>query len=282
MVVYGIGLIGGTAAAPSILTALDDRTNVVRVAALDATDRLESPTAAPPAMMPAQERVAVRRVAVLLRSDDRVVRARAATTLEAFSGRPQDAAALAALSASLRRERDSWVRAHIVWSLYRGFAKEAPRALLSAALRDNDEVVRIQAVRAFGRRGDPAAIALLRPLLRDSSWRVQEQTLESIRILHGGKPTEHLTQIPRDVTTPAPVPDRFAYLRARARTPHTGKPQPPSPGAVALAPKIDPRSVALLTGPAIGPHPRVRIVTSQGNVYVESIRNGLRSPWRIF
>jgi peptidyl-prolyl cis-trans isomerase B (cyclophilin B) len=156
-----------------------------------------------------------------------------------------------------------------MWSLYRAFAKEASAATLERGLRDSDEIVRIQAVRAFGRRGDARAVALLQPLLRDPSWRVREQTLESIMVLRGGKMTEHLTKIPSGVQTPAPHPDRLSYLPALARAPVSGKPRKPTADGALDRPSFLPDTVASFTGPSAGPHPRVRIVTTEGNIYLE-------------
>jgi peptidyl-prolyl cis-trans isomerase B (cyclophilin B) len=156
-----------------------------------------------------------------------------------------------------------------MWTLFRGYAKEAPPSVLSSGLSDTDEDVRIEAVRALGRRGDTSAIAQLKPLLADKSWRVQEQTRESITVLQGGKMTEHLTQIPAGVRTPAPRPDAFAHLPALPRMPVSSKPAKPTPENIITKPVLDPQTVSLFTGRASGPHPRVRIVTTEGNVYVE-------------
>ncbi len=72
--------------------------------------------------------------------------------------------------------------------------------------------MRIEAVRAYGKLKDKTLVADLQPLLNDPSWRVQEQAAESIRLLQGGKLTEHWTAIPSFVHTPAPVADQFASL----------------------------------------------------------------------
>ena len=263
--VYGLGLIGVNAAAGHVVAALYDKSATVLVSALDATDRLETAHQ----FGPAQERKAAGRVAVLLRSPFPVIRARAATTLESFNASRESLFAVYALGRAYSREHDAFVRWHIMWTLFRGYAKSAPAAVLTRGLRDSNEVVRIEAARAFGKRGDKAFVNLLRPLLDDSSWRVQEQTRESIIVLQGGKMTEHLTQIPQGVRTPAPQTDRLAYLPALPRTATSGKPSAPRPDDIITQPKIDPQTVALFTGPANGPHPRVRIVTTEGNVYVE-------------
>lgn len=252
MAVYGIGLIGGPGAVNWILNSLNDTSDSVRISALDATDRLETAHT----FDRTQEQRARAAVTRLLKAPNPIVRARSATTLESFAAGAQDRAALDALSRACAGEKDPYVRWHAVWSLFRGYAKEAPRPLLERALHDRDETVRIEAVRAFGRRGDASAVALLNPLLRDSSWRVREQTLESINVLRGGKMTEHLTAVPAGVNTPPRVPDRLSYLPALPRTPQSGKPEKPSADTI-------------LAGPARAAHPRVRIVTTQGNLYVE-------------
>lgn len=265
LAVYGLGLIGTNAVAGRVLAALHDTSGAVIVSALDATDRLETAHS----FGPSQERIAARQVAVLLRSRWPVVRARSATTLESFSGSKQQGFAVYVLTRAFSREGDPFVRWHVMWTLYRGYAKTAPKNVLAKGLHDSNDVVRIQAVRAFGRRGDASAVSLLKPLLRDPSWRVQEQTHESITVLQGGKMTEHLTQIPAGVRTPAPQGDRLLYLPELPRTPVSGKPAAPQAADMIAEPKIDPQTVALFTGPAKGPHPRVRIVTTEGNIYLE-------------
>lgn len=265
MAVYAVGLIGTPAASATVLQSLSDRNGTVLVSALDAADRLETAHA----FDARQEGQAARRAIALLHSRIPVVRARAATTLESFSGSRETRDAVRALTYAYVHERDAFVRRHLMWTLFRGYAKSAPKNVLARGLKDRDEVVRIEAVRAFGKRADPSAVTLLRPLLADSSWRVQEQTRESIIVLQGGKMTEHLTQIAQGVHTPAPEPDRLAYLPALPRTPAAGKPGVPQASDIITQPKLDPESVALFTGPAKGPHPRVRIVTTEGNIYVE-------------
>ncbi len=265
MAVYGIGLIGGEGAVGSVLSTLNDTSDTVRVSALDATDRLQTAHT----FDRTHEQHARKAVARLLKQPNAVVRARAATTLESFAGGAQDRAALAALSNAYATERDPYVRWHIVWSLFRGYAKETPLPLLRQALRDSDETVRIEAVRALGRRGDARALHLLDPLLRDPSWRVREQAMESITVLRGGKMTEHLIKIPAGVNTPAPVTDNLSHLAALPRSPQSGKPEKPSADTIDPARNFNPGTVALFTGPALVPHPRVRIVTTQGNLYVE-------------
>jgi peptidyl-prolyl cis-trans isomerase B (cyclophilin B) len=265
MSVYALGLIGTSGATGTVLEGLHDTSESVIASALDATDRLETAQT----FDATQARTALRRVIALLHAQQSIVRARAATALESFSGSPQRLQAVNALSRAYAREGDGFVRWHVMWTLYRGYAKAAPQSVLVRGLHDRDEIVRIEAVRAFGKRGDASSVHFLRPLLADTSWRVQEQTRESITVLQGGKMTEHLTSIPNGVKTPAPKPDTLAYLPALPRTGETGKPPSPQADTIITEPKLNPSTVQLFTGPAKGPHPRVRIVTTEGNVYVE-------------
>ena len=265
MAVYGLGLIAAQAASQSVLHALYDTSDQVLVSALDATNRLEN---AHIFTSGAEKRAADRTIA-LLRSADPVVRSRAATTLEAFSAGGQATRALAALSSAYSRETSPAVRWHEAWSVYRGFAKTAPLSLLKRELRDRDEIVRIEAVRAFGKRADAKQIALVRPLLGDRSWRVQEQAHETLTVLGGGKMTEHLKSLLAGLHLPARVRDPYANLKALPRTHHIGKFAPPSAGRIVTAPALAPDTVAQFTGAMPGPHPRMRIVTTQGNITVE-------------
>jgi len=264
--VYGLGLIGGMGATQPVINALlHDPNGAVQVAALDATDRLETAHM----LTVLQERQAGRRVREFLGMGGVAVRARAATALEAFHGSSFAQDVVGSLARAYAREPEPYVRWHIVWTLFRAYAKRAPTETLQTALRDKNEIVRIEAVRAFGRRGDKDAIAWLQPLTSDPSWRVQEQTLESITVLQGGSLTAHLKAIPTGVHTPAPEPDRFADLQALPRALSSAKPQKPVPEAIDTATKLDPATIDWITGPAKGPHPRVRLVTTQGNVYIE-------------
>lgn len=265
MVVYALGLIAAPACAPAVLAGLEDPSLTVRVAADDAVTRLEFGRD----LSRAQERGATNLlVAALLRLPLPLARARAATALEAFGGGPTAFTAERGLVAAFGRERDPFVRWHILWTIFRGYAVDVPRSLLDRALKDPDEVVRIEAVRALGRAGNPDAIAALETMTHDPSWRVQEQALESIKQVRGEPLTQHLTAIPAGVHVPPPQPDRFAALPALPRSPAAGKPAPPRARGALYEPTLNPATPALLTGPAAGAHPRVRMVTTQGNIYL--------------
>jgi peptidyl-prolyl cis-trans isomerase B (cyclophilin B) len=266
MSVYALGVIGlGSDAAVVTKLARTDRSGAVRIAALDALGRYE----AAGRLGVLQERAAARAIAsALLHDRSPLVRGRAAIALFAFARGPSAAAAAAALHSSLVHDRSDVVRERAMWAVYRGYAKRVPRSLIAAGLRDRDETVRIEAVRAVGMLGDPSAIALARPLLNDPSWRVQEQAAESIRVLQGKGLTQHLTATPAFVHLPPRKSDPFAALPALPRQRETGKAAAPSANAAILDPTIDPTTAAGMLSPAHGPHPRLRIVTTKGNIYV--------------
>lgn len=262
--IYGLGLIGlGSDVAPILRAAASDPSGAVRVAAVDALERYE----AAGKLTPRDERAAARELAALLGgAKDPVLRGRAAIALNVFADSPQRAYAAQALQRDIASERDVYVRRRIMWTIFRRFAAAVPPALLRAALRDRDEIVRVEAVRAYGKLKDPALAADLRPLLHDPSWRVAEQAAESIKVLQGGVPTEHLTAIPAFVHTPAPRSDPYAALPALPRT--LPPPGAPRPEQVPAAAPLLPQTARAMVSPARGPHPRLRIVTTQGNIYV--------------
>ena len=263
MAVYGLGLIGTPAAAPPVLRALNDSNDTVRVSALDATDRLENAK-----ILRTSQAIAQTRVAELLSAPNATVRARAATTLAEFSLGARATQAKNALAVAYSHEYDANVRAHIAWAIYRGFAKTvSPRVILAEA-NDRDEIVRIQAARAIGRRADKSLLPLAKKLESDPSWRVQEQAIESELALNGKPPTDHLKTIARFVHVPAPVADPFANVKALPRTPVKGKTAAPAADKIIAKPALVARTVDEFTGPQHGPHPRMRIATTKGNIYI--------------
>lgn len=261
--VYGLGLIGLRRDAPLLLSAVGDPSSAVRLAAVDAIGRFESGKLLDAS---AEAAAASRLERILLGDADCDVRGRAALSLADFGDSPEAASASRALREATSYGEPAGVRRRAMWTIFRRYAARVPWPYLRARLGDKDEVVRIEAVRAYGKLGDPARIADLRPLLGDPSWRVQEQAAESIRILRGLGPTEHLAEIPPYVHVPAPVPDPLAGLPALRRPAvHGGRPRP---GDVPEAPALDPRTAAQMLAPAHGPHPRLRFRTSEGNFYV--------------
>ena len=265
MSVYGLGLIADPGDAGSVLAAASDSEGAVRVAATDAIARYM----AAHALSAAQQSEAQSALERALSTDgDPVIRARAATALVEFREAPSPQEAASALIKAFGDDPDTGVRWHAMWCIYRGYALRVNRHVVERALRDRSEVIRIEAVRAMGRYKDPSLVGLVKPLLNDPSWRVQEQAAETIRALTGKPPTEHLTTIPAYVHVPPAQPDPLASLPALPRTRAGQKQSPPSVDDVDFDVKLDPSTAARFTGPAAGPHPRVRIVTTKGNLYV--------------
>lgn len=203
---------------------------------------------------------------MLRREPDRIVRARAATALSGWRGAPGAAAIAARIAAAWAAEPNPTVRWHEAWTLRRAFAKETPAGVIPAGLRDPEELVRIQFADLVARRAPAGGAALLRPLLADPSWRVREQAAESLAVLSGGKRTEHLAALPAGVVTPSPQPENT----------EAPLPRPSGLGPLARPPVSEARldlplraaTSALLDGPMPGPHPRVRIGTTQGTIVV--------------
>lgn len=263
--VYGLGLIGQGSDAQAIIGMVGaDSPGAVQVAALDAIGRYED---AHKLNAQTETAAAAQLVDTLkLERDSPVVRGRAAIELSAFADGPAGAMIAPQLTNAFGAERDPGVRQRIMWTVFRRYSTKVPVAFLRSALGNSDEIVRIEAVRAYGHLKDPLLVGDLQPLLNDSSWRVQEQAAESIRVLQGGKLTEHWTAIPSTIHTPAPVPDRLASLPAMPRAaPASGAPRASD---IITSPQLDPTTALAITSPARGPHPRLRIVTTQGNIYV--------------
>ena len=264
MSVFGLGLIGaGSDSAAISAMAARDPSSAVRLGAVDALGRYEAGKRLKTAELSAASALG----AVLARDPDPIVRGRAAISLSYFADGKAGKPASSALAAAIDRDTSAAVRERIMWTIFRRYAAMVPRTVLARHLHDSDEIVRIEAVRAYGRLKERSAIADVRPLLTDPSWRVAEQAAESIRALEGQKPTEHLTAIPSTVHTPAPVTDSLASLPALGPV-VAEKPSAPQAMEAIIVPEIDPHTAADMTGPAHGAHPRVRIVTTRGNIYV--------------
>ena len=264
MSVYAIGLLATGRHGRELLAALNDPAGAVRVAALDAIARYRAA-----GRFGSADAAAQRAVERSLRSDtSATVRARAATALVEFGDGAAASEASTALSRAFERDRDEAVRWHAMWTIYRAYAAKVDPAVVESALKDRDELVRIEAVRAMSRVRGNGLAAKVRPLLADRSWRVQEQAAETLRVLQGKPLTQHWTAIPPFVHVPARQSDPLAALPALPLTHPKGKPAPPTAASAILQPRLDPSTVAEMTGPAPGLHPRVRIVTTKGNLYV--------------
>jgi cyclophilin family peptidyl-prolyl cis-trans isomerase/HEAT repeat protein len=264
MSVYGLGLLATGARPRALVVALGDGSGAVRVAALDAIARYQSAGRYAPDVQNASQ-AAVE--AALARDADAIVRGRAAIALVPFKDAPGAAEAADALATALRTDPSVDVRRNAMWAIYRAYARAVNRRLVESALRDPDEIVRIEAVRALGRYKDRSLVPFARPLLADPSWRVQEQAAETIRVLQGKPLSEHWTKIPPGVHVPPPAADPLASLPAMPRTP-PGKLGAPAAGNAPPSLALEPVTAAQMTGPVHGAHPRVRIVTTKGAIYV--------------
>jgi cyclophilin family peptidyl-prolyl cis-trans isomerase/HEAT repeat protein len=216
MCVFGLGVVADPGPVGRLELLLDDDgSSAVRYAAADALGRI---VAAHPS---AGDNVLLADLVTAMRDDrDPIVRAHAASVLDAFRTLPNATSAAAGLGVAFERERDAAVRWHEMWALFRGFATKADRSLLVRGLVSREELVRIEAVRAWGRRSDDAdAPALLKPLLDDPSWRVQLQARESLKLLAKEPPTDHLTAVPAGLHLPKLGPSATNDEPALARVP---------------------------------------------------------------
>lgn len=265
MAVYAIGLLATGGHAAALSAALGDASSAVRLAATDAIARYEAAHRYSPAL----ETRAAGLLADTLRGDtDSTVRGSAAIALFEFAHSHAAGHVAAALEAAASGDRDLQARRKAMWTIFRGYTPHVDVRFVENALHDPDEVVRIEAVRAIGQYKNPALAAFVKPLLADRSWRVQEQAEQTLLALAGKSFTAHWKAIPPSVHVPPREPDAFASLRALPRTPVSGKPAAPTANAAMLEPRLDPTTALQMTQPAPGAHPRVRIVTTQGNLYV--------------
>lgn len=265
MSIYGLGLIAQGTASAEIVAALKDPSGAVRIAALDALGRYRAAR-----MLQSEDGAAAREIVRTLATDaDPIVRSRAAITLVYFAeDGPISTVAENHLVMRFSNERDASVRTHIMWAIFRGYSKSVAREFVMKALHDPDENVRTEAVRTYARWDDPETIATVTTLLHDPSWHVQEQAMIVLRHLRKEPPITQLTEIPSYVKLPKIPVDPFASTPAQPRTPSNGKLQAASAADASFEPKILPFEARDMVGPASGPHPRVRIVTTKGNLYL--------------
>jgi cyclophilin family peptidyl-prolyl cis-trans isomerase/HEAT repeat protein len=262
MCAYGLGLLADR-------DSLDDErrlahadpSSAVRYAAADAIGRIVAATADL-----ATEPVALDLLTAAGADPDPLVRGHAAASLDAFRAAPFAAGLGAKLAKMFEAERDPGVRWHVMWTIARAYATHVPAAFLAQALHDRDELVRVEALRAWGRRSGPQALGLVQPLLADPKWRVQLEAREAVRKLTHLDPTEHLTELPADLNVPALEPPRTEV--ALPRPAPSGTPGPPALADGQASPSIAPTSAADMDGPLPGMHPRVRIHTTKGDIVV--------------
>jgi peptidyl-prolyl cis-trans isomerase B (cyclophilin B) len=276
LVAYGLGLLGDVASAPRMLAlARSDPNSAVRYAAVDALGRIAAanPAAATPEVAGILLDVA--------RSDaDPIVRGHAVAQLDPFTKSERAMQIAATLERVEASERDPDVRWHAAWMLFRGYAKFADFTFLTRAAHDRDELVRVETVRALGRRKELAAIAVVRPLLNDPSWHVQLEAGEALRRLMLEPPTQHLKAFPADLHRPDLHAPPSSSSSTAPRTSERDRPiSAPSPPATPKPAAVDPQTFALgspllprrasdLDGPMPGPHPRVLLRTTLGDVVV--------------
>lgn len=260
MAVYALGLRTDVASLAAVRQLLGtDPSSAVRYAAADAIGRI---ALAYPAA--ATEDTAHALLAAAGGDADSFVRGHAAANLDAFAARPFAAKVVRRLWNEFARERNPVVRWHLMWVLGRSYAQLCRLADLATALRDSDEYVRAEAVRALGKKPGSQAETMVRPMLRDRSWHVQFDAREALRRLAAAAPTAHLTAMPPGIHLP-PIPPPARHLEnGGARR----KPRAPAPHDVPAAPALDPGAASQMDGPMPGLHPRVRIETTKGDVVV--------------
>lgn len=270
MSIYGLGVIGLGSAVSKIEGHATDSSGAVRFAVLDALQRYADDKTLAAADIAGAVDLTLGR---LLADNDPIVRGHAAIALNAYAGGATDAKAAAGLSRSLKDERSVYVRERAMWTVFRGYSKLVPESLVIAGLADPDEVVRIEAVRTLGKRfagtKDATEQARLHRLeVTSASWRVQEQAAESIRQIQGQPLTASWKAIPAYIHVPKLKPDTLADLPVQPWLAPSGSPAPPSAMDAGLGAALLPVTAAQMTSAAHGPHPRLRIVTTKGNVYV--------------
>ena len=265
MVVYALGLLADRSSLPALETLTrSDRNSAVRYAAVDAVGRVAVTDPAGTAGAANDLLTAVHR------DPDPTVRGHAAANLDAFRSTPRAQQIAFALQRAFRREKVESVRWHIMWTLSRAYSTLTSRAFFKAALSPRyGDYTRLAAVRGIGRQNDVSAIRILQPLLADPSWRVQEEASESLRRLEGKPSTQDLTALQPGLHLPPVPPSPEAQASPLPRPTATGaRLSAPVPEEVSYQAVALPTSAALMDGPMPGPHPRVRIATTQGIVVV--------------
>ncbi|MDQ2857327.1 MAG: peptidylprolyl isomerase [Candidatus Eremiobacteraeota bacterium] len=272
MSAYALGLLADGTALRAECTALrSDSNSAVRYAAADAIGRIVERTPALGGLPVATDLEIATRV-----DRDPVVRAHAVTQLDAFAHARYAGATARALEGIVRKERDRTVRWHAMWTIYRAYATRADASFLRSALRDPEELVRLEAVRAWGRRRDGDAATFRRIAMGDPSWRVQLEALETLRRLRHQAPTQHQTAIPSFVHLP-PLPHRpdaaatrrplsLPQLAAGSAAPQRAPLRAPYPATIPLPPFVAPTDARMMNGGLPGRHPRVLLRTTKGDV----------------
>jgi cyclophilin family peptidyl-prolyl cis-trans isomerase/HEAT repeat protein len=270
MCVYAIGL--ESDGRPDVRAAVaelaaSDPNSAVRYAALDALGRMQRdhPLAG------RDEDAAARALADRAGSDaDPIVRGHAALQLDVFRDAPSARAIAGILERREIVESDPSVRWHLAFTLYRAYAALADAGFLARMLHDPNELVRVETLRAFGKRADPASLPLVEALRDDPSWRVQFEAREALRAIAKLPRSPHLTEMPAGIHLP-PIDARPVPFRVDASTLGVAPFEDaaaPDPLRIPVPRPQLPITAAAMNGPAPGPHPRVLIRTTRGDVVV--------------
>jgi cyclophilin family peptidyl-prolyl cis-trans isomerase len=270
MCAYAIGLSndGSRDVALRIISATHDSNSAVRYAAVDALGRIERDHPLSDVTLATSLAGVLEDVAA--HDDDSAVRGHAAIQLDVYASLPSAAAIAKSLERIEATDPDPGVRWHAAFTLYRTYARFADASFLARALHDSNELVRVETLRAYGRRADPATRALIEASLGDPSWRVQFEAREALRALVKLGRSEHLRRVPPGTHLPAIRSPRIAFQLgpdglgvAPFESPHA-----PDPATLPLVPVQLPITAAAMNGPAPGPHPRVLVRTTRGDVVV--------------
>jgi peptidyl-prolyl cis-trans isomerase B (cyclophilin B) len=221
---FALGLIGSADAVPALRTAALHESPAVAGAAATSLGRIGGA-------------IAVDTLTRLLDSPSAFVRGRAAVGLgeSAFASRPQLNAIVKTTTAKLLdnafvTERDQEVRWRMAWAIYRSYYDANP-GLLRTMLNDQEELVRIYAVKAIGRLKDRTFLTPVRLLANDPSWRVRVEVANVLQIFKD-------------------------YTAVDTRPP-----------AIPAEDQVEP--VPLPSDAPIGDHPQVAIVANKGVIIVE-------------
>jgi peptidyl-prolyl cis-trans isomerase B (cyclophilin B) len=268
MSLYALGLLADKTPIDigTVLRALHDHEGAVRVAAVDAAQRIIA------AKQPGADVLDAPLTSLMQSDRDPIVRGRAAVTLASFADAPAETAAArndrigATVIAAYENEKNATVRWHEAWALGRAFPKAPSVTQIQTALADKDQLIRMEFLLVAGRHGGPEMARIIEPLTHDPEWRVAEQASESIVRINTGARSDHLTKVPDGVTTPAPLPEDTTAPLPRPNG--LGAMRKPLPSDAILTLPLHPTTSAALDGPVAGLHPRVRIGTTQGAIVV--------------
>ncbi len=222
---FGLGVIASAEGVPTLRMAAMHGSPLVAGTAADSLGRIGGAEA-------------VGTLIDLLNSPNAFVRGKAAIGLgeSTFASKPaltqplKDQAGKT-LDSAFVTERDQETRWRMAWAIYRAYYDTNP-GLLRTMLTDQEELVRLYAVKAVGRLKDKTFVIPVRLLVGDPSWRVRVEVRNTLDIL-------------KDTGT-------IVDLR---------------PPAVPAEDRVEPK--ALPTSAPSGDHPQVAIVTNKGVIVVE-------------